>query len=216
MSTSPNRPDDRDAVVVQQPPNPQPIPPPQPEPAPTPQPQPTPGPPHPDPVPPQAPVEEGRRVDREWRSERPNPGRVAARAVMTIVGAALLILSPWLDWIGSRAGTKTTIEAYWRSTLGPADRFFESAGIVMIVLGALGLIGLAFKSGWLTRIVGILGIVALILFAIAMGRTNADIPGDVGPGLWVALAGSILLLVAGFVAPDDTTRRERTTDYEAR
>ena len=73
----------------------------------------------------------------------------------------------------------------------------------MILLGLIALLGMAGWGGWLTRIAGALGIIALVLLTIEMNRAGLALPESIGPGMWVALAGSVVALVGGFfsVAP---------------
>ena len=67
------------------------------------------------------------------------------------------------------------------------------------------MLGLAFRSGWLTRIAGALGIVGFVLVAIELFRANGG--QALQAGAWVALAGSVVALIGGFFG----TRRVVTT-----
>ena len=58
--------------------------------------------------------------------------------------------------------------------------------------------GLAARSGWLTRLAGALGIAGFVLFAIEIYRANMS-ASNIGAGAWVALAGSVVTLIAGFM-----------------
>jgi hypothetical protein len=130
------------------------------------------------------------------------PGRtswagLAARVVLTLAGAAAMIIGPFLEWIEGREATSIGIQALWRSDFSDRSSFVETLGFVFIVLGLLAIVGLAARTGWLTRIAGALGIVAFVLFAIQVFRGSGD--HTIQVGAWVALAGSILALVAGFL-----------------
>ncbi|HZA60163.1 MAG TPA: hypothetical protein VE754_00595, partial [Actinomycetota bacterium] len=71
---------------------------------------------------------------------------------------------------------------------------------VVIVLGLLALLGLAFRTGWLTRLAAALGVIAFVLFLITVYRAGADRDlTDIGIGMWVILAGSVLALIGGFL-----------------
>jgi hypothetical protein len=122
---------------------------------------------------------------------------IAARMVLTLAGAAAMIIGPFLDWIEGREATSIGIQALWQSDFGDRSSFVQTLGFVFIVLGLLAIVGLAARTGWLTRIAGALGIVAFVLFAIQVFRASGD--QTIQIGAWIALAGSILALVAGFL-----------------
>jgi uncharacterized membrane protein len=64
-----------------------------------------------------------------------------------------------------------------------------------LVLGVVALVGLAFRSGWLTSLAAGLGILAVVLIAITTYRAGNDL-ADLEIGYWFAAIGSILALVA--------------------
>jgi peptidoglycan/LPS O-acetylase OafA/YrhL len=79
----------------------------------------------------------------------------------------------------------------------------------MILLGIVALVGLAPRSGWLTRLAGVLGIAGFVLVMVQMFRASGD--QTPGPGAWLCLAGGIAALIGGFLG----TRR-RTEVVEER
>jgi len=122
---------------------------------------------------------------------------LAARVVLTLAGAAAMIVGPFLDWVEGREATSIGIQALWRSDFSDRGSFVQTLGFVFIVLGLLAIVGLAARTGWLTRIAGVLGIVAFVLFAIQVFRGSGDLSIEVGA--WVALGGSVVALIAGFL-----------------
>ncbi len=72
-----------------------------------------------------------------------------------------------------------------------------SIGSVAIALGLVAVVGLAIRSGWLTRLAGALGVVAFALFAIEVYRSASSLR-SIEVGAWVALAGGVIALVGGF------------------
>jgi hypothetical protein len=154
-------------------------------------------------------VERDRVVDR-------GPGRTVAgttapnivRLVLSILGAAAMIVGSFLTWVmntdgGSILGTELPLRSLYRPQFTDTSSFVTSAGAVMILLGLIALLGMAGWGGWLTRIAGALGMIELVLVTIEMNRAGLSLPNDIGPGMWVALAGSVVALVGGFfsVAP---------------
>jgi len=90
------------------------------------------------------------------------------------------------------------VQALYRGTfVDNSSNFLETVGFVVIGIGLLAILGLAPRSGWLTRFAGALGIVAFILFEIQVFRATSD--QAMGAGVWVSLAGSVVVLMAGFI-----------------
>lgn len=127
---------------------------------------------------------------------------LGARIILTLLGAAGLIVGAFFEWIDGIRGIDLDIRAYWTTTFRPTNTFVATVGFTAIVLGLIAIVGLATGSGWLTRLAGALGIVGGVLLAIEIYRSpNAH---TVGLGAWLALAGAVVTLIAGFVGPTGT------------
>jgi hypothetical protein len=134
------------------------------------------------------------------------------RMILTLVGAAGLIIGAFLDWFQGTSGVDLDIRAFWETTFeSETSTFVATVGFVMIVLGLLAIVGMAPRSGWLTRLAGALGVVGFVLFLIQLYRADETV-ADVQVGAWVCLAGGIIALIGGFfgtrtavVAPAGTT-----------
>lgn len=137
---------------------------------------------------------------------------MVARIVLTIIGAAAMILAAFLSWLnfeipeGAEDVLRTSgVNLDWSIFFSTADpfgaSFYASAGMVAIVLGVLALLGLAFPTGWLTRLAGALGIVAVVLYAITLYRVPNEsfTLADIGIGGWVLALGSLVALIGGFL-----------------
>jgi hypothetical protein len=157
--------------------------------------------------------------EREVVRSGPSGGSVAARIILTIVGAGGMILGAFLPWIkasfkqGARAinvrGTHLSGKVFFSEKFR-AGHFLKSVGIVLIVLGLVALVGMAFRSGWLTRIAAVLGGAAFVLFAIEVVRSKQIHVSNIGIGAWISVAGSVLALVGGFFGTRSrTVVRER-------
>jgi hypothetical protein len=138
--------------------------------------------------------------------------------VLTVLGGAAMIAGAFLNWFPeqgaqSSAGTAMSTSIFYSTDDPFGASFFASAGFVTIVLGVLALVGLAFRTGWLTRVAGALGVVAIVLYGITLYRVpGADFGlGDIGLGAWLVLAGGILALIGGFMG----TRTVATTSAAA-
>jgi hypothetical protein len=120
------------------------------------------------------------------------------RILLTVAGAAAMIVGAFAPYVASVNGVEITYRAFFRIDTTRAA-FAASVGGVMIVLGLLAIVGLAFRSGWLTRLAGALGIVGVVLFAIDLFRAPGTLAaGDIGWGAWLTLAGAIVALIGGF------------------
>ena len=123
---------------------------------------------------------------------------LALRVLLTVGAAVLLLVGSFLEWAGGTDGTVLAVQSYWLTNAGTAG-FFSSAGLVTAIAGAVIILGLAFRGGWVTRFAGAVSLVAFTLVVIQMGREGSlDSLQDVGIGLWLVLTGGVLALIGGF------------------
>ncbi|TMK49247.1 MAG: sugar:proton symporter [Actinobacteria bacterium] len=143
-------------------------------------------------------------------------GSMLGRVILTLFGAALLIVGAMLDWVNGIAGTSMSWEAYYRANLSGNSEFITSAGAIVIGIAILGLIGLATRGGWLIRLAGALGIVAFVLFLIQAIRADVvNAVDDLQVGMWLVLAGGIVTVIGGFFGGWRTVAVEREHEREA-
>ena len=149
-------------------------------------------------------------------SEAPSPW-LALRVILTVAAAVLLLVGSFLEWANGIDGSELAVQSYWSTDAGTAG-FFSSAGLVTAICGAVMILGLAFRGGWLTRFAGAVALVAFTLVVIQMGREGSlDTLQDVGIGLWFVLAGGVLALIGGFfpstrMVASSTASTETDTD----
>ena len=74
-------------------------------------------------------------------------GAIAARTILTVLGAAGLIIGAFLDFVSGIPGTKLSWKILYRANITQTNSFFQTVGVVMIALGLIALIGLAMHSG---------------------------------------------------------------------
>ena len=130
-------------------------------------------------------------------SEAPSPW-LAIRVLLTVGAAVLLLIGSFLEWAQGTDGSELAVQSFWATDAGMAG-FFSSAGLVTAIAGAVIILGLAFRGGWLTRFAGAVALVAFTLVVIQMGREGSlDTLQDVGMGLWFVLVGGVLALIGGF------------------
>jgi hypothetical protein len=149
---------------------------------------------------------------------RPAIGSLSARIGLSLLGGGLMILSAFLAWYSNAFSVNGTQVSYrvfdpMSDSSELAAGFFTSAGLVAIVLGGLALLGMAFRSGWLTRVAGVLGVIAFVLYGIRLYRgVGQAFVADFGLGAWLLLAGGVVSVLGGFmgtarqvVVPEETT-----------
>ncbi len=124
---------------------------------------------------------------------------IGARIVLTLVGAAGLIVGAFMDWTRSFQGTKLDVQAFWTTNFQSTETFVRTAGFAMIVVGLVAVVGLAMATGWLTRLAGAVAVIGFVLFAIEVYRSSANDMIEVGA--WLVRAGGVVTLLAGFVGP---------------
>ena len=134
------------------------------------------------------------------------------RIVLTLVGAGMMVFGAFMPWVRDVLGTNLSWKAFYSMDLGHAHNFVESVGFVFILLALLGIVGLAATTGGLGRLAGALGIAGFVLFAIqvfrASGQNIEGLDTRIEIGAWLALAGSVIVLIAGFLSTPEPVAYE--------
>jgi len=125
-----------------------------------------------------------------------SPVGLAARFVLTALGAAGLIIGAFLHWVNNITGVRLDDRVLYKTSFISTGTFVRTVGFGAIVLGLLALLGMALRSGWLSRIVGALAVVGFVLVAIGVYRANGGQALQVGS--WIVLAGGVVALIGGF------------------
>ncbi len=126
-------------------------------------------------------------------------GGLAIRIVLTLAGAAGMIVSQFMNWVQSTLATDLSVRALFQTSQVRNPNFVESIGFVMLVLGLLAIVGLAPRTGWLTSLAGALGIVVVVLLLVQTYRAPGNLTvNDLDVGVWLGLAGSVVAVIGGF------------------
>jgi len=126
-------------------------------------------------------------------------GALAVRIVLTLAGAAAMIVSLFMNWVRGQLATDLSVRALVQTSQVRNPNFVESIGFVMLVLGLLAIVGLAPRTGWLTSLAGALGIVVFVLLLVQLYRAPSNLTvSDLDVGAWVGLAGGVVALIGGF------------------
>ena len=125
------------------------------------------------------------------------PVAVGSRVFFTALGALGLILGAFQPWTRNLDGTDLPWTGLSQDPIQVPDNTMRTIGAVAIGLGLLAVLGLADVTGRLTRGAGSAGIVGLLLFIILVERSPVH---SIQVGVWLALAGSVVCVVAGLKA----------------
>lgn len=125
------------------------------------------------------------------------PVAVGSRVFLTALGALGLILGAYQPWTRNLDGTDLPWGGLSQDTINVPDNAMRTLGAASIALGLLAVLGLADATGKLTRVAGSAGIVGLVLFVIQVERSPIH---SIQDGVWLAMAGSIVCVVAGLKA----------------
>ena len=116
----------------------------------------------------------------------------------------MMVFGAFMPWVRDVLGTNLSWKAFYSTDIGHAHSFVESVGFVFIVLALLGIVGRAAWTGGLGRLAGSLGIAGFVLVAIqvfrASGQNIEGLDTMIEIGAWLALAGSVIVLIAGFLS----------------
>ena len=128
-------------------------------------------------------------------------GTEIGRVALTLLGGAGLIGGAFLNWTRGTTGAHLIYESLIKTNFSTTADIVKSAGGLAVILGLAAVVGLADRTGRLTRLAGVLGIALFALFLIEVLR-SADHSLQIGT--WLVLAGSVLSLLGGLLVPRRT------------
>lgn len=132
-----------------------------------------------------------------------DPSLVGLRGAATVAGAAGLVVGSLLEWLRPFAASAVDLQvrALYRSNSFEDTHSGQiSAGAVMIVLAVVALVGILPRVRLLSPLAGAFAAVGTIAYLAAVGGSaGVSFPSDVGVGAWLALAGGLVLVGAGFI-----------------
>ena len=126
-----------------------------------------------------------------------------ARIGLTLLGALLMVIGANGAWLNGVKGVDLTYENYVQTVFdtdvpSPPERLdpiFAPLGLVVIVLAVFALLGLAGRTGLLTRLAAGLALLLLLGYVLTVAPSSASL----GSGTYVAIFGAILALGGGVV-----------------
>jgi cellobiose-specific phosphotransferase system component IIC len=129
---------------------------------------------------------------------------IAVRIVLTLVGAAGLVISAFVDWVVNNGASDISVRALWSTRFAhPGNDWLTSIAAVVVALALIAILGLAPRTGVLTSLAGALGIAVFVLLLVQLYRADLTV-SDLDPGAWIGLAGSIVALIGGFLGSRTT------------
>jgi hypothetical protein len=152
------------------------------------------------------------RRDREAATATKRPSAMMlVRAVLVIAAVAMIGIASFMEWINGVTGDTLAFRAFWQTDPGTTTDLIRSVAAGALGVAIVGLLGLATLNGWLLRLAGAVGLAGTFLLLVQIGRADLSLTDAADSGLWMFLAGSTILLIAGFVPATKTvTARSET------
>ena len=125
------------------------------------------------------------------------------RLLLTLIGGAALVVAAFLNWTRDMTGVTLSNHSLIKTEFVAQTDIVKTVGGIAVVIGLAGMFGLVDRTGWLTRLFGLLGIALFVMFAIEVYRSSQH---TMQPGAWLALGGGIALLLAGFLHSGEVVR----------
>src|SRR6266508_4963700 len=123
--------------------------------------------------------------------------RVALFLLLSLLGVVAVGVSAFMSWIGDRAATAIPVRDLFGFTRESAG-FFVSLGLVLLVLAVVGLVATLSVSRWLLTVTGAVGLAVVVTWVVQLSLDDVGL-GDLKSGVWLALAGSALMLLASWL-----------------
>lgn len=118
------------------------------------------------------------------------------RLLFTIVGGAALVVSAFLNWTRDMTATTLSNHSLINTSFLTQTDVVRTVGGIAVVIGLVGMFGVVDRTGWLTRLAGLLGVALFVMFVIEVYRSNVH---TMQAGAWLALGGGIVMLIGGFL-----------------
>lgn len=122
--------------------------------------------------------------------------------LLVFLGGATVVGAAFLPWAGaadiSVTGTEIGVNVFWSAEPDFPVAFLGSAGFVVLIIGAIALIGVLPGARMFGVVGGILGIVAAVLVAVSALRSGLRLE-NLRPGLYLVMVGGLLALIGSLV-----------------
>jgi hypothetical protein len=123
--------------------------------------------------------------------------RVARFLILSLLGVVALAVSAFSTWIADRDAVELPVQDLFGIT-GDTASFAVSIGGVLLVVAAVGLVATLAVSRVLQALAGVAGLVVAGDWIFQAILDDVAV-GDIGFGAWLALGGSVLLLLASWL-----------------
>jgi hypothetical protein len=123
-------------------------------------------------------------------------------SLLALIGAAAVVWSPFRPWYDGRNGRDFRIDQLFGgdgiTTTGAA--LFTGLFLLMLVVAVVAVVGAVLRSRMMVAVAGVLALGFTVLWMVRQGMAAGTLTmGDVGgvaSGAWLALGGSVVLLLA--------------------
>ncbi|WP_326689677.1 MULTISPECIES: hypothetical protein [unclassified Streptomyces] len=122
--------------------------------------------------------------------------------LLALIGAAAVVWSPFRPWYDGRHGRDFRIDQLFQGggITGAGAALFTGIFLVMLVLAVVAVVGALLRSRMTVAVAGVLALGFTVLWMVRQGQAAGSLSMGVGGGLasgaWLALGGSVVLLIA--------------------
>ncbi|MGH8776204.1 MAG: hypothetical protein ACRDWI_13905 [Jiangellaceae bacterium] len=138
-------------------------------------------------------------------------GRRTAGAVVGALGGAGVAASAYLEWLDDQTPRDMPLERLFQTEIsGGSSSYWTSVAAPLAIAGVIALIGLVLRSRLVLTVAGLVGLATLALWIVmtAIDLSPDDLEAsDYQPGVWVCVAGLVVLLI-GIVGMGRRYRRD--------
>lgn len=122
--------------------------------------------------------------------------RIAA-AFLAMLGAVGVTASAYLNWYADSPPESIPLDRLFETGITEeATSYWMSVALPLALVTVVALVGVLLRSRLVVLVAWLIGLATLVLFVVMQAREDAEFSfGDLQTGVWVALAGLIVMLI---------------------
>jgi len=123
--------------------------------------------------------------------------RRVAGAFLALLGAVGVTASAYLNWFGDRTPEAAPLDRLFQSGVTEqASSYWTSVALPLALVTVLAVVGVILRSRIVLVVAWLIGAATLVLFVVQQANDTAGFAiGDLQTGVWVALAGLLVMLL---------------------
>ncbi|HEX6328292.1 MAG TPA: hypothetical protein VFZ72_17125 [Jiangellaceae bacterium] len=123
--------------------------------------------------------------------------RRVAGAFLALLGAVGVTASAYLNWFGDRTPEAVPLDRLFQSGVTEqASSYWTSVALPLALVTVVAVVGVILRSRIVLVVAWLIGAATLVLFVVQQANDTAGFAiGDLQTGVWVALAGLLVMLL---------------------